>query len=203
MWLKIKQSAPEMKKIDKVVEVLKQGGIIVYPTDTIYGLGCDIFNKKAVNNIYQLKKRDKKKPLSIICFDFQQISEYAKIPNYAFRLMKKSLPGPYTFVLQAKNKTPSNFISAKKTVGIRIPDNQICLSLVKKLGNPIITTSLNLTGEQVLTNPDQLDKELINKIDLIIDAGNLNNEASTIIDLTNDQPVLIRKGLGNIENFNF
>jgi len=184
--------------LGQALESLKNGGIIVYPTDTIYGLGCDIFNKKAIKKIYQLKKRDPKKPLSIICHDFKQISQYAYLSDQAFKTMKKLLPGPYTFILKAKNKTPSTFISKKKTVGIRIPQNAICLELVKQLGNPIITTSLNISGEQVMTDPQELSKEMINKIDYIIDVGPLPQEASTIIDFTQELPEVLRQGKGQI-----
>lgn len=201
MILKINPKNPEPNKIAKAVEALKEGGVIVYPTDTIYGLGCDIFNKKAIEKIYRLKKRDRKKPLSILCYDFNQISAYAVIPDTAFRLMKKVLPGPYTFILKAKSKTPSNFISKKKTVGIRIPNNQICLDLARKLDNPIITTSLNISGEEVLTNPAQLTKEQANQIDIIIDAGDLPQEASTIIDLTGPEAQIIRQGSGDASLF--
>jgi tRNA threonylcarbamoyl adenosine modification protein (Sua5/YciO/YrdC/YwlC family) len=201
MFLKINSKNPEPKKIDKVVEVLKAGGIIVYPTDTIYGLGCDIFNKKAVARIYQLKKREKKKPLSIICSDFKEIAKYALISNFAFQIMKEALPGPYTFILKAKNKTPKTVISKNKTVGIRLPANKICSAIVKKLGNPIITTSLNISGQKVLTNPQQLPKELLNKINLLIEAGSLGTEPSSVIDLSGSYPVILRKGVGNITIF--
>ncbi|MCX6745784.1 MAG: L-threonylcarbamoyladenylate synthase [Candidatus Parcubacteria bacterium] len=198
MFLEINPQNPEPEKIEQVVEVLKNGGIIVYPTDTIYGLGCDIFNKKAIEKIYQLKKRERKKPLSIICSDPKQIAEYALLSDYAFRLLKKLLPGPYTFILKAKHKTPQSFIAKNKTVGVRIPADKICLALVKKLGNPIITTSLNLSGQEVFTNPEELSKELLNKIDLIIDVGSLSAEPSTVIDLSNSLPVILRQGKGKL-----
>jgi tRNA threonylcarbamoyl adenosine modification protein (Sua5/YciO/YrdC/YwlC family) len=196
MIIHINQNNPEPAKIDQVVTALKAGGIIVYPTDTIYGLGCDIFNKEAIKKIYQIKKREAKKPLSVICSDFAEIAEYAIVSNQTFAILKKTLPGPYTFILKAKSKTPASFLSKNKTVGIRIPDNKICLEIVKKLGNPIITTSLNISGQEVLTSPSQLSKEMKNKIDLIIDAGQLPQEASTVIDLSQEQPVILRQGRG-------
>lgn len=194
--LKINPARPEPNEIDQAVQILKNGGIIVYPTDTIYGLGCDILNKKAVNKIYQLKKREKQKPMSIICADFKEAGKYAYLSDYAFRIFKKTLPGPYTFILKAKNKTPQSFIAKNKTVGIRIPDNKICLALAKALGNPIISTSLNISGQNVLTNPSQMSKELKNKIDLIIAGKTLGQEASTVIDLTNNPASLVRQGKG-------
>jgi len=202
MQLKINPNNPEPTKIKKAVEILENSGVIVYPTDTIYGLGCDIFKKNAIEKIYQIKKRDKKKPLSIICSDFKQAAEYAIIQDYAFRLMKKSLPGAYTFILKAKSKLPQRFLAKNKTVGIRIPDNKICLDLVSALGHPIISTSLNISGQPVLTNPNQLDKETANKLDLTIDAGDLTAQASTIIDLSQEAPILIREGQGDLSIFN-
>jgi len=201
MYLKINNQNPEPKKIEKAVEVLKAGGIIIYPTDTIYGLGCDIFNKKAVEKIYRIKKREKNKPMSIICPDLKEVAKYAIIQNYAYRLMKKTLPGPYTFILKARQETPKTILAKNKTIGIRIPDNQICLDLASKLGNPIISTSLNISGEAVLTNPGKLSKEMANKIDLIIDAGVLPDIPSSIIDLSNQNPMVLREGKGDLSLF--
>ncbi len=198
--LKINPQDPEVKKIQQAAGILKNGGLVVYPTDTIYGLGCDIFNKPAITKIYQLKKREKQKPLSILCFDLKQASQYALIPDYSFRIMKQNLPGPFTFILKAKSITPENFLAQNKTVGIRIPDNKICLELAKQLNNPIITTSLNISGEQVMTSPGQLSLEMKNKIDLIIDAGFLPQEASTVVDLTQLPPQIIRQGKGIINS---
>lgn len=182
--------------IDQAIETLKNDGVIVYPTDTIYGLGCDIFSKKAIAKIYKIKKREKNKPFSIICADLANIAEFAIVPDYAFRLMKKYLPGPFTFILKASRKTPDTVISRNKTVGIRIPDSVICLELVKNLGNPIVTTSLNFSGEAVFSDPNDLDKELANQIDLILDEGPLFGDPSTIVDCSGDFPVIVRQGAG-------
>ncbi|MFA5188187.1 MAG: L-threonylcarbamoyladenylate synthase [Patescibacteria group bacterium] len=198
MLLKINSQNPEPEKLDQVVEVLKNGGLIVYPTDTIYGLGCDIFNKKAIAKIYQFKKRETKKPLSIICQDIKEAAKYAIIQDSAFALFKKYLPGSFTFILKARSQTPKTVLSKNKTVGIRIPANNICLQIVKMLGNPIITTSLNISGQEVLTNPNQLSKEMQNKIDLIIDSGSLGQEPSTIVDLSNNIPLILRNGKGKL-----
>ncbi len=202
MLIKINPQNPETKKIEKAVEILKKGGIIVYPTDTIYGIGCDIFNKKAIEKIYQIKKRENKKPFSIICADFKQAGDYAVIQNYAYRLMKKALPGPYTFILKAKSEMPKTFLAKNKTVGVRIPNNHVCLQLTEKLGNPIISTSLNISNQSVLINPEQMNKEMVNKIDLILDAGTLPDEPSTIIDLTSQKPLILRQGKGDPSLFN-
>lgn len=201
--LKIHPDHPETKKIERVVEILKSGGILVYPTDTIYGLGCDIFSKEAIEKIYQLKSRDRKKPLSIICSDIKEVAKYAIIQDYAYRLMKKVLPGPYTFILKAKSEIPKTFLPKNRTVGIRIPNNQICLEITKKLSNPIITTSLNISGQEVMTSPNQLNKELANKIDVIIDAGVLPQQPSSIIDLSVDNPIILREGLGDLTLFKY
>lgn len=201
MIIQINPTNPEPEKIDQVVTSLTAGGLIVYPTDTIYGLGCDIFNKDAVKKIYQFKKREAKKPLSIICADIKDIAKYAIIPEVAFRLLKKTLPGPFTYILKANNKVPDTFIAKNKTVGVRIPDNEICLALVKSFGTPIITTSLNLSDEEVMTSPLQMPLELRNKIDIIIDAGYLPQEPSTIIDLTKGEPIIVRQGKGDISQY--
>lgn len=201
MLLPISPVNPEPDKISQIIATLKNGGIIAYPTDTIYGLGCDIFNKEAVKKIYQLKKREAKKPMSIICSDLKDISQYAIIPDSAFAIMKKTLPGPYTYILKARNKLPPTFLAKNKTVGVRIPDNKICLEIVKALGAPIISTSLNISGQEILTSPSQLSKEMKNKIDIIIDSGALPQEPSSVIDLTTEQPLIIREGKGDLSIF--
>jgi tRNA threonylcarbamoyl adenosine modification protein (Sua5/YciO/YrdC/YwlC family) len=203
MILQINPQNPEPEKINRVVAVLQKGGIIIYPTDTIYGLGCDIFNKDAIKKIYQLKKREGHKPMSIICADFKDIAHYAQVSNFAFQLMKRTLPGAYTYVLKAKNKLPATFLAKNKTVGIRIPDNKICLAITRQLGHPIISTSLNISGEEPLTLPKQLSQEMANKIDLIIDNGLLPQEPSTVVDLTSDQPIILRQGKGDSSIFKF
>jgi tRNA threonylcarbamoyl adenosine modification protein (Sua5/YciO/YrdC/YwlC family) len=187
--------------VHEAIATLKEGGVIIYPTDTVYGLGCDIFNKAAIEKIYRLKKRDKNKPMSIICSDLSNISEYAIVPTYAYRIMKRALPGPYTFILKATKKTPKLFISKNKTVGIRIPNNEITRTLVEELGNPIITTSVNISGEPLMVTPKELSKEFRNQIDTIIDIGQVPNDPSTIIDLSGNYPEIIREGSGDTSFF--
>jgi len=198
MLFETTRGALNQNSLNQIVTGLQNGGTMIYPTDTIYGLGCDIFNKAAIAKIYQLKKRERHKPLSIICSDIKEIAEYAIIPDFVFAILKKTLPGPYTYILKAKSHTPTSFIAKNKTVGIRIPDNKICQQIVAALGNPIITTSLNISEQAILTNPEQLSKELHNKIDIIISAGDLETDPSTIIDLSAGSPVLVRQGKGNI-----
>ncbi len=199
MRIVINRDFPQPRLIKKVVQVLKDGGVLAYPTDTIYGIGCDIFNKKGIEKIYQIKKREKNKPMSFICADLSDISQYAIVSNYAYRIMKRCLPGPYTFILEASSKTPKKIMSKRKTVGIRIPDHKICLAVVKELGHPLITTSANISSEEELNNPDDIEDKLGHSLDLIIDEGPLISEASTIVDLIGDAPTVLREGKGEIK----
>jgi len=199
MRIVINRDFPQQRLIKKVVQILKDGGVIAYPTDTIYGIGCDIFNKKGIEKIYQIKKREKNKPMSFICADLSDISQYAIVSNYAYRIMRKCLPGPYTFILVASSKTPKKIMSKRKTVGIRIPDHKICLAIVTELGHPLITTSANISTEEELNNPDDIEDKLGSSLGLIIDEGPLISEPSTIVDLTGDSPAVLREGKGNIK----
>lgn len=199
MRIVINRDFSQPRLIKKVVQILKDGGVIAYPTDTIYGIGCDIFNKKGIEKIYQIKKREKNKPMSFICADLSDISQYAIVSNYAYRIMRRCLPGPYTFVLEASSKTPKKIMSKRKTVGIRIPDHKICLAIVAELGHPLITTSANISTEEELNNPDDIEDKLGHLLDLIIDEGPLISEPSTIVDLTGDSPTVLREGKGEIK----
>jgi tRNA threonylcarbamoyl adenosine modification protein (Sua5/YciO/YrdC/YwlC family) len=198
MLLKINPVNPQIRLIRKVVEVLKEGGVIAYPTDTIYGIGCDLFNKKAIERIYEIKGKDRSKPLSLICSDLKDISKYAIVNNYSYKMMKKMLPGPYTFILEATNLIPKIMLKKHKTVGIRVPENPISLSIVRELGNPIITTSVKKADEELYNNPEEIYETLKGKIDLVIDGGIIVAEHSTIIDLTEEVPKVIRKGKGEV-----
>ncbi len=181
-----------------MVELLKTGGIIAYPTDTTYGIGCSIFNKKGIERIYLLKHREKRKPFSFICSDISEFAKYAKISNYAFKILKRYLPGPYTFVLTATNIVPDLLVTKQKTVGIRIPSNKICLEIVRDLGHPIITTSANISGEDPIGDPEKVEKELGKQLDLVIDGGVLSANVSSVVSLINDIPVVLRKGVGDV-----
>ena len=198
---KIDIKNPDSEIISGTVEMLKTGKIIVYPTDTIYGIGCDILNKKAVVTIQRIKDRKKPKPLSIICADLKDINRWAVVSNTQYKILKKYLPGPFTFILKASNDAPKILQDKKrKTIGIRIPDNQVCLEITKQLGNPIITTSVNLTGEKNYISPDDIKRDWYGKVDLILDAGELNNDPSTIVSLVDDKIEILRQGKGE---FNF
>jgi tRNA threonylcarbamoyl adenosine modification protein (Sua5/YciO/YrdC/YwlC family) len=203
--LKIHPENPPLSKILQVVDVLRQGGIIIYPTDTIYGLGCDLHNTRAVERVCQLKGLDiKKANLSFICSDLTHISDYARtISTPAYKIMKKALPGPFTFVLEASNKVPKYAGAKKKTVGIRVPDNQICLLLVKELGNPIVSTSIHDEDDIVeySTDPTLIYEKYRNLVDLIIDGGYGHNVASTVVELNESSYSILREGAGDIEQF--
>ncbi|RME25731.1 MAG: threonylcarbamoyl-AMP synthase [Deltaproteobacteria bacterium] len=199
MIIQINPQHPQPRLIRRVVEALAQGAVIAYPTDTVYGIGCDIFSKSGIERIYQLKDRSRKKPLSFVCADLKDISRYAQVPDHAYRIMKKYLPGPYTFILEATKEVPRIMMSKRKTVGIRVPDNPICLALVRELMHPIISTSANLHGDPPICDPREIDQKLGKVLDLVIDGGPLPNVPSTVVDLTGEFPYVIREGKGPID----
>jgi tRNA threonylcarbamoyl adenosine modification protein (Sua5/YciO/YrdC/YwlC family) len=204
-YLQIHPEDPQPKKIARVVEVLKEGGIIIYPTDTVYGLGCDIFNTRAVERLKQLKgQKGKSANLSFICYDLSHLSEYTlHVTTPKFKLMKKTLPGAYTYILEASSKVPKILNANKKTVGIRVPDHAIPREIVRELGNPIVTTSINDEDEiiEYSTDPELIYEKYENLVDLVIDGGYGNNVPSTVLDYTGDELVIVREGAGEIENF--
>ncbi len=201
MLTKINPKNPQVRLITKVVEILKKGGIIAYPTDTYYGIGCDIMNKKAIGKIYQLKKRNRIKPFSFICSGLKNISHYAKVSNYAYKTMKRLLPGPYTFVLEGSKLVPKIMLTKRKTAGIRVPDHPICLELVETLGNPIITTSATMPDGTNFFDPSLIHDFFYPRIDVVIDGGPVPGYPSSVISLINDVPEVIRKGRGDITVF--
>ncbi|MCP3178103.1 MAG: L-threonylcarbamoyladenylate synthase [Desulfuromonadales bacterium] len=197
MILSINPINPQQRLVNRVVECLKQGGVIVYPTDTIYGIGCDIFNKKGVKKIYQIKQRDPRKPFSFICSDLSDVANYAQVSNFAFKTMKRNLPGPYTFVLEATRIVPDLLTTKQKTVGIRIPDNPIAQAIVKELGHPLVTTSVNISGEEPIHDPAEIEASLGKMVDMVVDGGVLLGDASTVISLIDDQVEILRQGSGD------
>jgi tRNA threonylcarbamoyl adenosine modification protein (Sua5/YciO/YrdC/YwlC family) len=201
MIIAINSKNPQKRLIRKVVDVLKEGGVIGYPTDTVYGVGCDLFNPEAIKKIHRLKKTDGKKPLSFICSDLKDISRYAYVSNYAYKTMKRFLPGPYTFILKATKLVPKIALTKQKTVGIRIPDNKICLALVEELGNPIISTSVYKPDESLYNDPNEIEERFGKLLDIVIDGGVIVAEHSSIIDLSDDTPRVIRKGKGDVSLF--
>lgn len=205
MLIKIYEENPNPKAIEKVVEVLKNGGVVIYPTDTIYGIGCDITNHKAIERVCQIRGiKTEKANLSFICNDLTSISQYTKPLNTAtFRLLKRSLPGPFTFILNASGQVPKLLSTKKKTVGIRVPDNNIAREIVAQLGNPIITTSIRDDDEimEYSTDPELIYEKYGELVDIVIDGGYGENVPSTIVDCTTGEFEIIRQGKGLIEEF--
>ncbi len=203
-FLKIYPENPEMSKINQVVKVLQDGGLVIYPTDTVYGLGCDIHNQKAVEKLCRLKDLNPKKlNLAFICYDLSHISEYARVSTQVFKVMKKALPGPFTFILPASSKVPKILNSNKKTVGIRIPDNTIPRTIVQQLGNPIITTSIKDEDEiiEYSTDPELIYEKFKNLVDVVIDGGYGNNVPSTVVNCIEENFEVVREGIGDIYQF--
>ncbi len=198
MLLEINPINPQPRLVAQVVQALNRGGVVAYPTDTTYGIGCSIFSKRGVERIYEIKHREKKKPFSFICADLSDIARYAQVSNYAFKVMKRLLPGPYTFVLSATALVPDLLLTKQKTVGIRIPANRICLAVVRELGHPIVTTSANLSGEEPIGDPLQVEEEMGKLLDFTLDGGQLSADVSSVISLINDKPVVLRKGSGDV-----
>jgi len=198
MILEINSEHPQPHQISRVVESLKDGRVIAYPTDTTYGIGCSIFCKKSIERIYLMKQRDRRKPFSVICSSLSEISRYANVNNSAFKIIKRYLPGPYTFVFEATREVPDLLLTRQKTVGIRIPDNRICCDLVAGLGNPIITTSANLSGEEPEGDPRIIAETFGSQLDYIIDGGILATEVSSVVSLIGATPEVLRVGLGDV-----
>jgi len=190
-----------MRLIRKAVDILRQGGIIVYPTDTFYGLGCDLFNKRGIERIYDIKRRSRKQPFSFICADLKEISRYARVSDYAYKTMRRLLPGPYTFILEASRLVPKIILPKRLTTGIRVPDDAICLALVRELGQPIISTSVSDERGEILNSPQEIDKKFRHCVDLVIDGGMLVSEPSSVISLVDDRVEVIRTGKGDVSAF--
>jgi len=201
MLLSINNQNPQTRLIKKVSEILKNGGIVIYPTDTVYGLGCSLFNKRGIEKIYEIKKRNKKQPLSFICADLKDISKYALVTDFAYKTMRRYLPGPYTFILQASRLVPKIILPKRLTTGIRIPDNRICMDLVAELGEPIISTSVKTDDDQYLNDPEEIEKKFKHRVDAVIDGGILASEPSTVISLIDDSVEVIRVGKGDASEF--
>jgi tRNA threonylcarbamoyl adenosine modification protein (Sua5/YciO/YrdC/YwlC family) len=198
MIIPINPENPQQRLIARVGDVLREGGVIAYPTDTTYGIGCSIFNKRGIEKIYLFKQREKKKPFSFICADLSEVARYARVSNYAFKILRRFLPGPYTFVMEATSIVPDLLLTRQKTVGIRIPDNRICSAIVKELEHPIITTSANRSGEEPIGDPSMVELELGSELDMVIDGGALTADVSSIISLIGDVAVVLREGVGDV-----
>lgn len=201
MLLKINPDNPQERQINIAVDLIRQGGIVAYPTDTYYGIGCDIMNKKAIEKVYAIKQRDKTKPFSFICPDLKDISQYAKVSNFAYRNMKRLLPGPYTFILSGSKLVPKMMLTKRRTAGIRVPNNNIALALVSQLGNPILSTSASFPKAGLFEDPSLLHDFLGSNIDAVIDGGPVPGKPSSVISLIDDIPEIIRHGAGDIDIF--
>lgn len=200
--MKLFEDNPNTRDILKIVELLQNGGVIIYPTDTIYAIGCDINQVRAVQRVCQLKgKKPNKANFSMICRDLSQVALYAKVNNEVFKVMKRNLPGPFTFVLPATNKLPNALMNRRKTIGIRIPDNYIIRAIVEELGNPLFTTSVKAEDEimEYITDPELIYEKYKKQVDAVIDGGYGQNVASTVIDCSEGTMEVIRQGMGELE----
>ena len=201
MLITINPQNPQPRLIRKVADVLKDGGIVIYPTDTYYGIGCDLLNPRAIERIYQLKQRDKSQPFSFICSDLKNISAYAKVSNYAYKTMKRLLPGPYTFILEGSKLVPKIMLTKRRTAGIRVPANEICMALVRQLGNPIITTSATTPEGHTFYDASLMHDHFGKQVDVVIDGSVVAGQPSSVISLIDDTPVIIRRGAGAVDLF--
>ena len=195
MIISINPENPQQRLINRVSDILDKGGLIAYPTDTFYGIGCDLYNKKGIHKIYKLKNRPLNQPFSIICDSLKEISRYAKVSDYAYKTMKRLLPGPYTFILDGTKLVPKIMLTKRNSVGIRVPDNNICLAIVRTLGRPIISTSA------LLDDPSSIKEAYSSYLEIIIDGGALYPSPSSVVSLTGDVPKVIREGKGDVSCF--
>ncbi|MBK7500821.1 MAG: threonylcarbamoyl-AMP synthase [Ignavibacteriales bacterium] len=192
---------PQVRFISKAVDVLKSGGIIIFPTDTYYGLGCDLFNRDGIEQILSIKNENDTKLFSFICSDLKDIYKYAKVSDYAYRTMKHLLPGPYTFILPAAKVIPKKLWSKRKTVGIRVPDHSVTLQIVKELGNPIASTSATTRLGEPLTDPFEIKNIFNSRVDLMLASSTMSFEPSSVVDISGEEPEIIREGAGDVSLF--
>ncbi|MGB6034355.1 MAG: L-threonylcarbamoyladenylate synthase [Bacteroidota bacterium] len=200
MILTIHPRNPEPRSIQRAAEILLAGGIVIYPTDTVYGIGCSVENKNAIERIYLIKKQRPDKPFSFVCSDLKNISEYARVNNAAFKTMKHLIPGPYTFILPAARmkRFPKILVSKRKTVGIRVPDSKTTLALVRELGHPILSTSVTNQEGELINDPEKIGDLFRDNVELILNGGVLVSEPSTVLDLTDETPRVVRRGAGDV-----
>jgi len=201
MLAAINSQNPQTRLIRRAVEILKSGGIIIYPTDTVYGMGCDLFNKRGIERIYEIQRRNRKQPLSFICADLKDISRYARVSDEAYKIMKRLLPGPYTFILEASRIVPKIILPKRQTTGIRIPDNRICNALVAEMGSPVISTSVKNEGGELLSDPRVIEELFGKRVDMIIDGGIIAAEPSSVVSLLSEGVEVIRTGKGDVSAF--
>lgn len=194
---------PHKRSIQKAIEALENGQLVIYPTDTVYGIGCSINNKKAIENIYRLKGKSKFDPMSIVCSSIRQASAYVKISNHAYKTLRRCFPGPYTFILEATREIPRLMLSKRKEIGIRIPDNRVAIETVNALGHAILNTSVNIEGNEIMNDPDVIADKFYRKVEIMLDGGILPDaEESTVISLVNDSLEVMRYGKGDLQKLN-
>ena len=197
MLLSVHSHHPEPRKIERAVAAMRRDGVIAYPTDTVYGLGCDITNKSAIERIHRMKRMDDRQLLSFVCPDLSDIARYGVVQDYAYRIMRKLVPGPYTFILQATREVPKVLRMNRKTVGIRVPDHAVSIALARALGSPVASTSASLDGE-IFIDPREIE-ERFPELDLVLDAEGVGMTPSTIIDLSGEEPIVVREGAGTVD----
>ncbi len=201
MLIEIDPARPNPHLVQKVISALKDGGVIVYPTDTCYGIGCDIFSKSAIEKVYQIKAISKFVPLSFVCADLSDISRYAVVTNFSYRILKRHLPGPYTFVLPGSREVPKMMLTKRRTVGIRIPDHPVCMAIVKGLGNPLISASASIADGPTWSDPREIAESLGDRVAYVVDSGIIPAEPSSVVSLIDDEITIMRKGKGDVSVF--
>ncbi|CAO0821643.1 L-threonylcarbamoyladenylate synthase [Desulfarculales bacterium] len=201
MIVTINPQDPQPRLIARVVEALLDGGVVAYPTDTVYGLGCDMFNKRAIKRVHQIKRQPESKPFSFICPNLKELSQYARVTTYAYKTMRRLLPGPYTFVLEGSREVPKMMLTRRKTAGIRVPDHPIPLALTQILRHPLLSTSAADAEGRMLVHAWEVEDLLGNQLDLIVDGGPVAGKLSSVISLVDDTPEIIREGAGAVEEF--
>lgn len=197
--LEIDPRHPQPRHVERAVKLLEDGGLVAYPTDTYYGIGCNLFSKKAIERLYQVKNRDKKKPLALLCPDLSDVAKYGHVSNFAYRIMRQLTPGPFTFVLEATRLVPEMMMTKQREVGIRVPDAQVAHALAAGLGHPLVTTSATNADGEPLIDAKDIKAELGNRLDLILDAGPQPLEASTVVSLMGDRIEILRQGKGHLD----
>lgn len=200
MLLTINTDNPDSRKVRHVAQIIRDGGVIVYPTDTAYGFGCDIFNKKAVERIYQIKQASQKKLFSMVCYDISQISQYALLSDWAYRFLRAFLPGPFTLVMNATEKTPRTLHDKRKQVGVRMPENNIAQAIVKELGTPLLSATVKIDAEDSYADPWFIHEDFGHLVDVVIDGGYIEPEETTVVDLTADDFKILRQGKGKLDH---